>query len=91
MREMEKMGMSPTYKEFRQIVHAYLEANNWPITILGRDWAIGFFTRFNLKLKRGVQMQIAWKIITSDPFVIYGFYDLLELEINRLGIQVGYF
>ncbi|KAK8394586.1 hypothetical protein O3P69_006619 [Scylla paramamosain] len=32
-------------------------------------------------------MQLARKSVTSDPFVIYGFYDMLEKEMDRLNIK----
>lgn len=34
-------------------------------------------------------MQLARKNVISDPFVIYGFYSLLEAEVKRLEIEDG--
>ena len=33
-------------------------------------------------------MQLARQNVTSDPFVVYGYYDMLKKEVERLGIQV---
>jgi len=32
-------------------------------------------------------MQIARKSVTSDTYVIYGFYELLEAKVKRLGLE----
>ncbi|XP_066946101.1 uncharacterized protein [Macrobrachium rosenbergii] len=40
-----------------------------------------------MTLKTGGMMQLAKKSVTSDPFVIYGFYDLLKDEMERLEIS----
>ena len=38
-------------------------------------------------MKKGGLMQLARKSDNSDPFVIYGFYKLLEPEVKRLGLE----
>lgn len=90
VKRMAELGFGPTMEEFREIVHDYLCANE--ITHLfkdkppGYDWTKSFMDRHRLTLKKHGLMQLARKNVTSDPFVIYGFYSLLEAEINRLGI-----
>ena len=87
---MEAMGLCPTIREFCDIVADYLNNNeiytrfedNKP----GKDWTQAFMKRHKIVLKRGGMMQLARKTVTADPFVIYGFYDILEKEINCLGI-----
>ena len=44
------------------------------------------FMRHCLGLKKGGQMQLARKNVTSDPFVVYSFYEMLDKEVKRLGI-----
>ena len=88
MQRMEKMGLGPTVCEFQDIIQDYLAANEIK-TIFennrpGRDWVRNFLKRNSLTLKNGGQMQIARKSVTSDPFVIYGYYDMLEEELERL-------
>lgn len=53
----------------------------------GLDWTRAFLKRHRLSMKKGGQMQIARKNVTSDPFVIYRFYELLNKEVERLGIK----
>ena len=53
----------------------------------GYEWTVKFTDRHNLALKKGGLMQLARKSVTSDPFVIYGFYELLEAEIKRLRLE----
>lgn len=88
---MAELGFGPTLEEFREIVNDYLEANDLLYLFKGKvpgyDWAKSFLERYRLCLKKGGLMQLARKNVTSDPFVIYGFYSLLEKEIKRLGIE----
>lgn len=91
LKRMEKMGLGPTFLEFQDIVHDYLIANEISTPFKdnrpGRDWVNSFLLRHNMTLKKGGQMQLARKSVTSDPFVIYGFYDMLEKEMDRLNIK----
>ena len=90
VRRMEKMGLGPTLLEFREIVRDYLLANGiqtvFKDSLPGYEWAKSFMHRHNMTLKTGGMMQLARKSVTSDPFVIYGFYELLKNELERLGI-----
>ena len=52
----------------------------------GKDWLCAFKNRWGLSLKLPSALEKSRKIATSDPGVIYPFYDLLESEIKRLGI-----
>ncbi|KAK8372271.1 hypothetical protein O3P69_017786 [Scylla paramamosain] len=91
LKRMEKMGLGPTIMEFQDIVYDYLTANEISTPFKhnrpGRDWVNSFLLRHNMTLKKGGQMQLARKSVTSDPFVIYGFYDMLEKEMDRLNIK----
>lgn len=83
-------GVPPPIAELQSLIHDWLEANqhNTPFNDNrpGRDWIMNFLKRHGLTLKKGGMMQLARKSVTSDPFVIYGFYDLLEKVINDLGL-----
>ncbi|XP_018020256.1 uncharacterized protein LOC108676651 [Hyalella azteca] len=87
---MEQMGMSPPITELQNILQDWLVANQYVTSFKdnrpGLDWVYSFLKRHGLCLKKGGQMQLARKTVTSDPFIIYGFYDLLEKVINDLGI-----
>ena len=88
---MEEMGFGPTLTEFQDTVHDYVVANEISIPFVdnrpGYEWAASFLQRHNLKLKKGGTMQLARKNVTADPFVIYGYYDLLQGELHRLGLS----
>ena len=85
------MGLGPTLLEFREIVKDFLLANGLETVfndgMPGYDWATAFMRRHNMTLKTGGMMQLARKSVTSDPFVIYGFYDILRQEMARLEIM----
>lgn len=88
---MSELGFGPTLKEFQEIVRDYLELmeikTNFKDNRPGYEWTSNFLKRHKLSLKKGGQMELARKSVTSDPFVIYGFFELLAKEIERLGIQ----
>lgn len=91
LKKMEQMGMGPSVAEFIDIVHDYLVANEIVTKFTdnrpGHDWARNFLKRYNFTLKKGGQMQLARKSVTSDPFVIYGYYEKLEEVVKQLGIE----
>ncbi|XP_068217851.1 uncharacterized protein [Palaemon carinicauda] len=88
---MEEMGFGPTMTEFTGIVHDHVVANEIPTPFVGGrpgyEWAASFLSRHNLRLKKVGTMQLARKNVTADPFVIYGYYDLLQRAQERLGIS----
>ncbi|RXG55888.1 hypothetical protein Avbf_16499 [Armadillidium vulgare] len=51
------------------------------------DWLRGFVRLHNLYLRKGVPVKVARKIVTSDAFVIFEFYSLLEEKIEGQGIK----
>ena len=87
---MEQMGFGPTLNEMQEIVKEYVVKNNittlWKDDRPGYDWATLFMKRQRLSLKKLGLMQVARKNVTSDPYVIYGFCDLLKAEVDRLGL-----
>ncbi|XP_050706357.1 tigger transposable element-derived protein 6-like [Eriocheir sinensis] len=91
IKRMEKMGLGPTLLEFREIVKDFLLANGLETVFKdgmpGYEWATAFMHRHNMTLKTGGMMQLARKSVTSDPFVIHGFYELLRQEMARLEIM----
>lgn len=56
--------------------------NNRP----GVDWFRSFLKRNQLKLKKVEQLECSRRANTSNPFLIYGFYDLLEETMRKLDI-----
>ena len=75
-------GFSPSVEEFLDLVQCHLNRsgitnafkNNRP----GRHWLSNFMERNNLSLKKANVISKARKAATSNPFIIYDFYDLLE-------------
>ena len=55
--------------------------------MLGYEWTVKFMDHHNLTLKKEGLMQLPRKSVTSDPFIIYDFYELLEAEVKRLGLE----
>ena len=90
VRQMAELGFGPTFLEMVELVRDYIVANdirtNFKDDRPGYDWTNAFMKRHNLRLKKGGQMQIARKNVTSDPFVIKGFYEMLKKEVDRLGV-----
>ena len=68
--------------ELENSIHT-LFPNNYP----GTEWAKRFMKRHNLRLKKGTSMQIDRKERTSDPFIIYSLYDVLEKELQNLQLH----
>lgn len=70
------MGLRPALSEFRYIIKR--TETQFKDGIRGHDWVVSFTRRHNMTLKTGGMMQLARKSVTSYPFAIYGFYDLLK-------------
>ena len=85
-----ELGFRPILQELRFIVQNFVNINDIATLFMdgmpGYEWTVKFMDRHNLALKKGL-MQLAKKSITSDPFVIYGFYELLEAEVKRLRLE----
>lgn len=87
---MEEMGMPPPIAELQGLIKEYIVVNKYETPFKnntpGRDWIRSFLARNSLTLKKGGMMQLARKSVTSDPFVVYGFYDTLEKIIEDKGL-----
>ena len=79
---MCRLGFSPTITELVSIVSDYVHKNSIETPFSdgrpGIDWLKAFMKRNGLSLKKAEMISAARKSATSDPFVIYDFYDLLE-------------
>ena len=91
VKKMTELGFGPTLQELRFIVQDFMNVNDLatPFTdgMPGYEWTVKFMDRHNLALKKEGLMQLSRKSVTSDPLVIYGFYELLESEVKRLGLE----
>ena len=92
VKKMAELGFWPTLQELRFIVQDFVNVNDiaTPFTdgMPEYEWTVKFMDRRNLGLKKGGLMQLARKSVTSDPFVIYGIYELLEAEVKSLGWRI---
>ena len=90
-KKMTELGFGPTMQELWYIIQDFVNINGivTPFTdgLARYDWTVNFMERHNLVLKKGGLMQIARKSVTSDPFVMHGFYEILETEVKRLGLE----
>ena len=86
-----KVGFSPTCSQIKDLVKEYVEIhqidtpfrNNRP----GKDWLRGFILRNNLSLKKANMISSARKSATSNPFVIFDFYDVIEKIIEEKNLK----
>lgn len=87
---MAKWGFSLGKKAVLGIVQEYVQCNKIPTPFTnGRprvDWFRSFMKRNKLKLKKVEQLESSRRANTSNPFLIYGFYDFLEETIRELDI-----
>lgn len=90
---MSETGFGPTLTELCEIVQDYVQLKQLKTGFVndyhGYNWIISFLKQHKLEksLKKGGQMQLARKNVTSDAFVLYSYYEMLKKEVKRLGIQ----
>ena len=88
---MFEIGFCLTLAELREIGQDYVQlkqlktwfVNHYP----GQDWTTSFLKGHKLSLKKGDKTQLPRENFTLDPFVVYGCYEMLKKEVERLGIQ----
>ena len=77
--------------EFQELIKDFVEKKSIKTRLtdnrLGYDWVQFFLKRHKLSFKKGQQMQLARKNVTSNPFTVYGYYEILEKEVERLGLK----
>ena len=88
---MCKLGFSPNKSQLKDIVQNYVTANNihTPFTNNrpGKNWVRNFMRRNKLSTKKANIINSARKPSTSNPFLIYDFYDVIEeiITTKKLG------
>src|SRR5258705_9168362 len=97
---MARWGFGLTREEVKQQVQVWIQTNKekqseFGIKLAdnpfkddcpGDDWLRSFMERHKLSSKKPSQLEKARKTATSDPFIIYGFYNLVEKCMNELKI-----
>ncbi|KAJ8941044.1 hypothetical protein NQ318_015521 [Aromia moschata] len=88
---MAKWGFALTKEEVKSAVQTYVNENNIKTTFKegkpGDDWFRLFCKRNRLSQKKMEQLEKCRRKATSDTFIIYGFYDLLDRTIKELGLE----
>lgn len=88
---MAKWGWALTRKEISDVVHTYIVQNNiknnFKYNYPGKDWINLFFTRNRLVAKKMEQLEKSRRQATSDPFIVYHFYDILEETLTALNLH----
>ena len=91
IKSMAALDFGPTVLEFQDLVKDSVEMKSIKTCFTdnrpGYDWGQSFLKCHKLISKKGGQMQLARKNITSDPFVVYRYYKILGKEIEQLGIK----
>lgn len=91
IRTMAKWGWALTRKEIRELVHIYVVQNsiknNFKGDYPGKDWLQLYFNRNGLVSKKMEQLEKSRREATSDPFIIYNFYEILEATLTALQLH----
>lgn len=91
IKTMAKWGWALTRQEIRSVVHTYVVQNNinnnFKNNCPGKDWMQLFFQRNGLVAKKLEQLEKSRRQATSDPFIIYHFYEILEKTLTSLNLH----
>ena len=79
-------GFSPSADEIKNLVRDYVRSNHIKTPFKedrpGREWFTNFLKRNRLSTKKATIISAARKAATSNPFIVYDFYEKLE-EVMR--------
>lgn len=88
---MAKWGFALTKEEVKEAVQTYVSENNIRTVFKdgkpGDDWFRSFCKRNRLSQKKMEQLEKCRRKATSDPFIIYGFYDLVDKTLKEFGLE----
>ena len=86
-----KNGFSPSADDVRKLVKEYLDQNSittrFTGNLPGRHWLRNFMDRNDLSLKKANLISTARKSNTSNPFSIFGIFDLLEEVVKKYDLE----
>ncbi|CAH2220869.1 jg19049 [Pararge aegeria aegeria] len=87
---MEKCGFPLTRKEASVLISEYVRQNGlvtlFKNQIPGKDWFHSFQKRNELSIKKPQNVELARKN-ACDPFIIYGYLDLMESVLQELELK----
>lgn len=85
---MAKWGFALTRNDVMNVTKEYVEQNALTVpfkeNMPGKYWFIHFCQRNRLSLKNMERLEKCRRRATSDPFIIYEFYDIVEQELKSL-------
>lgn len=88
---MAKWGFALTKSEILNTIQSYVQENDLCTQFKngrpGNDWFRGFCQRHKLSQKKLEQLEKSRRKATSDPYIIYGFYDRLEQVLNDVDLM----
>lgn len=91
LRVLSKWGYGLSRDSVCDVAKEFCEANSivlpWGSNKLNNDWFIGFSKRNTLTLKNTERLEKSRRLNTSNPFLIYEFYDLYEAELDQLELR----
>lgn len=91
LKKLAQWGFGLTSEEVLDVVQEHISKNGLktPQFIGGRpgyDWLKNFMKRHGMSLKKPELLEVSRRNVTSDPFIIYEFYDILETALNDLDL-----
>lgn len=94
LKVLAKWGFALSRKEILSTVQDFVQENELKIAVFrdgkpGKDWFVGFCKRNKLSLKKIEQLEACRYKATSDPFIIYNFYDILEETLNKFNLKAS--
>ena len=82
IKTMCNVGFSPSLRKIKQIVREYVESNKLKTPFKnnrsGKKCVKSFKKRNRMSLKKANMISSARKSTTSNPFIVFGFYDTLK-------------
>lgn len=90
LKTMSPWGLGLLKEEIKEVVQEFVTIHNIKTPFKnnrpGDDWFLAFKNRHN---KKPEVLEIARRNITSDPFIVYGFYTLLKEEIKNSNLTTN--
>lgn len=91
VKTLAKWGFGLGRKEIMDLVGQYVNGNKWETPfkdgIPGEDWFLNFKRRHNLSIRKPETLEYARKKAATDPFTIYGYFDLLKKTLTELNLE----
>lgn len=92
------LGFGMTTRDIGELVESYVEHNNHRRGLTtfnyrgrkgypGPDWINSFIASNNLSSKQATTLSTARYNATKNPFLIYGYYDLIADTVKNMGIE----